>query len=125
MVSHRVQSWVPYCSYINDLPLYIREDAKLILFAHGTSIVITPNEQESAEEIVNNVFQKITKWFSANGLSLNFEKIQFIQFCTINGITPLINIDYEQKSVAKVEYSKFLGVCIDAKLNWKKHIDDG
>lgn len=110
--------------YINDLPFYIHEDAKLVLFADDTSIAITPNRQELTDEIVNNVFQKIIKWFSANGLSLNFDKTQYIQFHTVNGMTPLINIDFDQKSVAKVEYSKFLGVCIDEGLNWKKHTED-
>lgn len=110
--------------YVNDLPLYIHEDANLVLFADDTSIVITPNKPELAEEIANTVVQKVIKWFSANGLSLNPEKTQYIQFCTGKGSTPLINIDYDQKSLAKVESSKFLGISIDEKLNWKKHVDD-
>ena len=102
---------------INDLLFYTHEEAKLVLFADATSIDITPDRQELTEEIVNDVFQKIIKWFSANGLSLNFDKTQYIQFHTVNGMTLSIIIDFGKKSVTKVEYSKILDVTIDERLN--------
>lgn len=52
--------------------------AKLVLFADDTIVAITSDKQELTDGIVNDVFQKITKWFSTNGLSFNFDKTQYM-----------------------------------------------
>lgn len=48
----------------------------------------------------------------------NFDKTQYT--CILNGMTPII--DFEPKSVAKVEYSKILGVCTDARLKGRNSL---
>lgn len=50
-------------------------------------------------------------WFNANMLSLNQEKTESILFTLKNA------------QEYKCELVKFLGVYLDSKLDWKKHID--
>ena len=60
-------------------------------------------------------------WFSVNRLSLNVAKTKYMLFtnCCINS-----NIDIEiyNKIIDRVYSSKFVGVLIDHKLNWKEHV---
>jgi hypothetical protein len=62
--------------YINDLPTVLSNNANLVLYADGTSILITkPNPIEFANN-VNKIFSDINKWFSNNLLSVNLKKKQ-------------------------------------------------
>ena len=56
-----------------------------------------------------------------NRLSLNVAKTNYMQFtnCCINSN---IDIKMYNKSIDRVYSSKFLGVLIDHKLNWKEHV---
>lgn len=84
---------------LNHLPFYIYEDSKLIISTDDIGMTITHDKQELTDEIATNVFQEIIKWFSANGLSLNFDKAQYLQFHIVNGMSPLIKTICELKSV--------------------------
>ena len=65
--------------------------------------------------------QKLHVWFSVNRLSLNVAKTNYMLFtnCCINSN---IDIKIDDKSFDRVYSSKFLGVLIDHKLNWKEHV---
>src|SRR5215469_18347657 len=68
--------------YINDLPGLIKDmhASKPTLYADDTSIIIThPNFIVFKEEI-NSVIEKISNWFRANLLTLNFNKTYYMNF---------------------------------------------
>ena len=72
--------------------------------------------------IINVELDKLNTWFSVNKLSLNIQKTHYIVFGnkTIDGkVSVLIN----KKIIDRVYESKFLGVYIDSRINWKYHID--
>ena len=72
--------------------------------------------------IINVELDKLNTWFSVNKLSLNIQKTHYIVFGnkTIDGkVSVLIN----NKIIDRVYESKFLGVYIDSRINWKYHID--
>jgi hypothetical protein len=49
------------------------------LFSDDASIIITHPELVYLENIMNDVFANINKWFRANKLALNFEKQTFVK----------------------------------------------
>ena len=67
------------------------------------------------------------EWFSANKLSLNVKKTNFMLFSKANYRNRLnisdIRIFMNGESLQKVDCAKFLGVLIDDGLTWKSRID--
>jgi hypothetical protein len=71
---------------------------------------------------MNDVFAGLNKWIKANKLTLNFDKKNFMKFCTTNKNCVNLSIWYVDKTIEEVETSKFLGLQVDNNLNWKTHI---
>ena len=65
--------------YINDLPYGIHHDAKTIMYADDTSILLTARSDELKIKI-NSALDNVIKWFSVNGLVLNIEKTNIVKF---------------------------------------------
>ena len=66
--------------YIIDLPKAIEHKAIPILFADDASILITSQNNIQFKSDLNVIFGQLSMWFKANLLSLNFDKIYFIQY---------------------------------------------
>jgi hypothetical protein len=71
---------------------------------------------------MNDVFAILNRWIKANKLTLNFDKTNFIKFCTNNKTCVNLNMGFDDKTIEEVETTKFLGLQIDSNLNWKTHI---
>ena len=95
--------------YINDI-CNISEIMKFVLFADDTNILCKHENYVSLCELVNVELSKLSKWFSINKLSLNVKKTSYMVFGNrhVNNNTHV---------------TKFLGVYIDYRLDWKRHID--
>jgi hypothetical protein len=109
--------------YINDLPSFIKNKSKPILFADDTSITVTNSSPPNFISDIMTVFEQLNKWFSANNLSLNFEKTHVIQFTTKNGSYIDLDVSYANKNILKAHDTKFLGLLVDSMLSWKPHIE--
>jgi hypothetical protein len=71
---------------------------------------------------MNDVFAGLNKWIKANKLTLNFDKTNFMKFCTTFKNCVNLSIGYIDKIIEEVETTKFLGLQVDNNLNWKIHI---
>jgi hypothetical protein len=71
--------------YINDLPSFVKNKSKPIMFADGTVIIVTNSNSTDFLSDIMTVFEYLNKWFRASSLLLNFEKPHLIQFTTKNG----------------------------------------
>jgi hypothetical protein len=72
---------------------------------------------------INQTFQDINTWFEVSLLTLNFKKIQYLQFRTKNCYNINTQINYDQKCITNATETKFLGLIIDDALSWKQHIE--
>ena len=63
----------------------------------------------------------VQNWLSANRLNLNIAKIGSRHRINSLNIQPSISID--QQPVKRVKHAKVLGVQIDERLDWSKHIE--
>ena len=102
--------------YINDL-CNVSELLQIVLFADDTNIFYEHVDKTSLEHTLNIELNKINTWFMVNQLSVNLKKTNYIVFGTKN-----INLDFDIQidnvPIERVNNTKFLGVYIDAQLNW-------
>ena len=108
---------------INDLP-NVSDKLFSILFADDTSVFIEGKNIDEVIGIVNTELAKLTVWLAANKLTLNIKKSNFmifhrarIKWSTIT--TPLL---LNGITLERLSFTKFLGVIIDDKLSFIRHI---
>ena len=94
--------------FINDLPTSITLDT--VLYADDTTLLSKAMTAQSAASINRETQTIIRNWFEQNRLRLNLDKSVNIMF-TLNKVTPFPV--YE-------DTTKFLGITVDSKLDWKK-----
>lgn len=114
--------------YINDI---YKASNKLgfYLFADDTNLLYADKNLKSLESVVNVELLNVCDWLSANKLSLNIKKTNFVIFHPYQK-----RLDYEVKlniydnqknrliSIERKSYVKYLGVLMDSNLCWKYHI---
>ena len=70
--------------------------------------------------MINAELDKIHMWFSANRLSLNVAKTNYMFFGK-RKLPVDISTKINKEVIKRVSVTKFLGVTIDDKLTWKHH----
>ena len=88
MITHRVPQGSIFGSllfliYINDLPQYIQE-AKLILYADDTNVLIADNSQEVLQTKLFLIMKQLETWFLKNDLIINITKTKAMSFHLCN-----------------------------------------
>ena len=124
--SSRVSSWpiTIFDIYINDLPL-ASSKLKFYLFADDTNIYFEDKNLLNLVKIVNKELKFVMKWLSANKLSLNVGKTNFIIFHSTSIKIPSdITIKIGKKPINRVKFIKFLGVLLDENISWKQHLNE-
>ena len=91
------------------------------LFADDTHLLHHNKDLEIFQKEINSDLIEISEWLKVNRLSLNIKKTHFMIFT--NKHTPVdIKLSIDGSEIHSVDQTKFLGVLIDSKLNWSKHI---
>ena len=65
---------------------------------------------------------EIPTWLKINKLSLNVRKTHHMIFTTKRKVKPSVALSIEGHSIDEVDNTKFLGIYLDNKMKWKKHI---
>ena len=94
--------------FINDLPMFMRENLTPILFADDISIVISHSALFDFKNKIKTIFNNLNEWFKNNLLSLNFSKTQFINFTTRKSNQIEITINHNNKIIPICNSTKFL-----------------
>ena len=108
--------------FINELPR-ISNRFSSILFADDLTMVFRCNES-NAEQVCNSELAKFLDWTTANKLSVNIDKTYCIAhtYRIIN--TNNFNIFIDNSNLQFYEEGLFLGITIDSKMKFIKHIDN-
>ena len=109
--------------YINDLPK-VSENLSCTLFADDTNFNISDENYENLTTNLNSELVKIHDWTVTNRLTINVNKTELLLFTNRD-----VNRDSEQiilngNHVKFVNHARFLGVIIDDKFKYNKHICD-
>ena len=106
--------------YINDLCSVCKHTIP-ILFAEDTNLFCSGADLGKMEMNINSELAQISTWLKVNKLSLNIKKTHYMVF-TRKQWQRHLSIKIDGHPFEEVHDTKFLGVYIDNKLNWKKHI---
>ncbi len=106
--------------YINDLPNITK--LQCYLFADDTNILISGPNLETITHELNNELLTIQDYFNANKLSLNTSKSNFMIVPPKPNSSPTTTIEINNQIVQQANSIKFLGIEIDNKLNFQKHV---
>ena len=108
--------------YINDLP-NISKLAEFILYADDANIIITGTSIEEIQSKLDNLTSLLIKWVDSNGLALNLKKTHYMIFSNQRSAAMSdLKVQIAGVTIDRVTEARFLGVIIDEKLSWKKHI---
>ena len=108
--------------YINDLVATCKKTLPF-LFADDTNLFIKGKNLIQLTEMINNELCNISKWLKVNKLSLNIKKTHFMIFTSKKAKPDSVSVNIDGHEIDEVKCTKFLGVYIDNKLTWKKHIE--
>ena len=115
--------------YVNDIQ-ESSDKLNFFLFADDTNAVYADKNLKSLESTVNQELCKLFDWLTANKLTLNIKKTNFVIFrpaqrkLTYHPKIMIFDND-QNKNVALEckEFVRYLGIIIDNNLSWKLHID--
>ena len=108
--------------YINDL-VSVCKYSLPFLFADDTNLFTSGKVLSDLITKVNEELSNISVWLKVNKLSLNVKKTHFLIFGNKKERFDKVEITIDDKVISQEHSTKFLGVYIDDKLNWKKHIE--
>ena len=107
--------------YVNDI-CNVSKILKFVLFTDDTNILYSDaNVNKNLNNVVNNELDKLSTWLIINKLSLNVSKTNYILFGN-RKVHSDLDIKIHNDKITRVSETKFLGVLIDEKLNWKRHV---
>ena len=114
--------------YINDIH-NASDKLEFYLFADDTNWLYTDKNLRSLETTMNLELSRVCEWLTANKLSLNIKKTNFVIFHPYQKrlnyeVTLKIYNNHTHTELAqeRKDYIKYLGVLIDSHLTWKYHI---
>ena len=108
--------------YINDL-VSVCKYSLPFLFADDTNLFTSGKVLSDLITKVNEELSNISVWLKVNKLSLNVKKTHFLIFSNKREKFDTVEITIDDKVINQEHSTKFLGVFIDDKLNWKRHIE--
>ena len=86
------------------------------MYADDTHLTFASNDVAYLEENMNDDLNKITEWLTANNLTLNSSKTEFMLIGSrqrLNTFNRLPSFTIDGNSIKQVEFSKSLGVYVD------------
>ena len=102
--------------FCNDLPLNL-SSCNSILFADDTTLYKSHKNLRYLTWSVQEELKQLSRWFKSNKLTLNPQKCVSMLFDD-NTNDKSLELELDGVQVKQVQYTKFLGVWIDAKLCW-------
>jgi len=106
--------------FINDLA-YLLQGLPSKLFADDTTIYSSGPDLDSVVKDFQASIKPLSTWCSLNRLDINWSKT-FVMFVTNKRVSLPSYVDLNGVSVSVVSEFKLLGVTLDNKLNFDKHI---
>jgi hypothetical protein len=108
--------------YINDFAGSVDNSSNVIMYADGTSILISNNCYKQLNRYFNDVLYNTLKWFQANQLVLNMEKTKIVKFTPANFSHSPLRITFGENLPVKTNAIHLLCLQLDSQLSWDPHI---
>lgn len=109
-----------YQLYTADLP--ISSEVKTATFVDDTAVLSTHVNPNTASRELQNHLNDIQKWLKTWRVIVNEDKSAHITFTLRKKMKTCPTVSLNDKKIPKVTFVKYLGMLLDSKLNWAKHI---
>ena len=96
------------------------------MFADDTTLTVSGKSAFDVEIAINYDLVQVKDWLSANKLSLNVVKTEYLLIGSrhnVNNLSVIPNVFVGDVPIKRVRQTKALGVCIDEFLSWNEHIN--
>ena len=113
-----------FIMYINDIKKYLCEE-EVNIYADDTNIFISDGDAKTLKSKAEKVLEKIDNYMKIKKLALNTNKTEYIFLTPRNKMTEertIMELKLSGDIITRVEYTKFLGLIIDDKLQFNFHI---
>ena len=110
--------------FINDIFHCSHFDA--VLFADDAALIIQAKNLKKLSKAVNVEAKAFLTWLNCNKLTLNYKKTKFMIFTKkhyTERYRSKFKVNINKQNIQQVEEFKYLGVIIDHKLTWSKHVE--
>ena len=114
--------------YANDI-INTSNVLRFILYADDTNILFSHKNVNTLYSIMNAELIQVCDWFRANKLQMNGSKTKYMVFRSYRNTQQVLSlyshaqIKIDNQVIDRVDSTNFLGVIIDDKLTWTKHIN--
>ena len=98
------------------------KNIKVTAYADDFAILLSEKNFNQLTAVANNVFDKLTEWSYDNGLLLNVKKTKIMMFG--NNVGDQCSLLLRNKDVEQVNSFRYLGLCINGKLDWNLHVNE-
>ena len=115
-----------FLTYINDLPNCL-QNASSRMFADDTNISLTAKTLTELKLEINPELSNLNRWLKANKLSLNVAKTELMIIGSrqrLDTQSDKIDIEIDGEKIKRVDHTKSLGLVIDDRLSWSKHVEE-
>lgn len=108
--------------YINDI-MTLKLTGQLQLYADDMAIIYSSESEQGLYDAIQNDLDILQDWFNTNLLKVNTSKSSYMIFYNRKLVNNNVEIKYDGKALERVETFCYLGLEIDHKLTWCKHIE--
>ena len=111
--------------YINDLPNGLL-NSEPRMYADDTHLTFASNNIQNISTVLNDDLARVEKWLTANKLTLNASKTDFMLIGSRQRLSTFHNppsLVIDGAPITQVTSTKSLGVHIDETLSWNVHIE--
>ena len=93
-----------------------------VLFADDSNVFLSGKNVDQVIDTMNLALVDLVEWLNTNKLTLNIKKTHFIIFTSPRArIVNNKSISINGHAIDKVDNTRFLGVLLDSKLDFKAH----
>ena len=117
---------LPFCIFINDLPLHIQDKkVRNSLFADDSPLDTSRKSLKEIEIRLQNSITEVSDWCKKNRMCLHPEKTKCMVITTRqkHQRSPLcLKLEVNSKTVTQVKEHRVLGLTTDDELKWQSHV---
>jgi hypothetical protein len=117
---------VLFLLYVNDFPLLFlnEESCSSVNYADDSNLKVTAPDNTILSEKIINIILKVKNYLAENGLQLNINKTEIVQFQNIrNKNNKVDDVIIGNEIIHLSSETKFLGLYLDENLRWTTHIN--
>ena len=97
------------------------------MYADDTNLTASGSSITEIKTILDNDITRVVEWLSANKLSLNSIKTEYMLIGSrkrLTSLTDTLNLSLNGVALKQTHEVKCLGLIIDENLTWKSHIEN-